>query len=240
MSLSKPESDVGPSVSEAGERDRLLGEVQYPYHYMFVLCWDVSGFKTQKLKRQFVSTVSLVMRYGASELKLLDLRNANDYTGYAVYADAKRVWLVARIRNYIMWPFDQIVTATIKSRDAPMQWRDVKNDDGVIVKDGLPVVVKMHLTMYGTKLFSMDVHPDKSVNFERVLRAQMKSDDPYKRADLKQYSMLGDPTMTDYFADDYEYSPWHIENILYYWSCCKRNEWRVSKIINNKRKCIDI
>lgn len=243
-------SDPGSSVSE---RSPLLNEVceceLIENHYLFVMQWQVDGLKSQKLKRQLANVVSLVMRYGTVKLNLLscNYKESSDYTGYAVYADRTRIWLVARVRRYVDHVFDAIINATIGDKDVPMQWRDVKNAEGIVIQEGVPAVVKMHLNMWGRKLFSTDVVSTLKVNFERVLRAQMSMDDEFKWCPIRRYTFMCDGGIyPDYFADDYVRDPFQPDCIVYYWSVCKRNEWQtktnnISNAVNcYKRKCIDL
>lgn len=220
-------SDPGSSVSE---RSPLLNEVEYVNHYLFVKKWDVTTFEKQRFKRDLVNVVSLVMRYGAPQLNLLSCDDKEDYTGYAVYADARRVWLVARIRKFVPMPFGQIVNAAIKNEESPFVWKQVPNP------------VKMKLTMFDEDIMNADVDPMKSINFERVLRTVMPDGDEFKDAELVNYQFIGmnDASIDDYFANDYEFDPWKAYNIIYYWSVCKRNEWRVSRYNYVKRKLVDV
>lgn len=237
--MSQPSSsDVGSSVSE---RSPLICneviDLTSDTHRIFVICWNVNGFKAQSLKREFVNVLSAIVRYGAPDLNIMNTTNPLDYTGYAVYYDRTRVWLVARISEAIPRYWDMIVCAAVYQVDTNcegaalvMQWPRVSK------------VVKAALH-FGHKIFSEDVPAGKSVNFERVLRSCMHSDDMYLTAPIVMKSFLGNPDVVDYFDDDYSLcSDLDSNNIIYFWSVCKRNEWKVSNYVNSsrKRKVIDL
>lgn len=242
MSLSKPESEVGPSVSEVGERTALLHDVSSTVdvetvdHYMFVMRWYVSGFKTQGQKRTLVNVLSICMRHGAPALGLLDLHDPDDYTGYAIYYDDERVWMVARLTRKMPHLLDHIIGATVKCVDdnndgwePPLTWEKVNK------------AVRVSLSMFGAVVHWRYVERPKDVNFEEVLRSCIGPEDFFYDVPIYEKTLLTEGEhVDDYFAEDYKCDPFKSYNLIYYWSVCKRDEWHLPTVNNNKRKrCVD-
>ena len=229
--MSQSTSDVGSSVSE---RSPLICneviDLTNDTHHLFVMRWDVSKFKQQALKREFVNILNAIVRYGAPDLGLMNVNNPLDFTGYAVYYDRTRVWLVARINEAINRYFDMIVSAAI------YQVREDCESLLVFKWHKVSSPVKAAINMFGERVYKKDIPAHESINFERVLRACMYDDDVFLEAPVYMKSFLGDSAITDYFADDYVESSVDSNNIIYVWSMCKRNEWKESNIINSSRK----
>lgn len=222
MSLSKPESDVGSSVSE--RTPLVCTEVMLPKsvddvicldHYVFVMRWHVSNFKTQRLKRDLINVLSVCMRHGAPALNLLDVTPLGDYTGYAIYYDRERVWLVARMRNRIKHMLNRIITTAIGLYDDGDYF-----SPRVLNWELVPIPVKVHLDMMGECVKSFSVEPHAAVNFERVLRSCMPAYDEFAVAPVLEKRLLDEH---DYFGDEPDFS--RQSCIIYYWSVCKHREW---------------
>ena len=221
------DSEVGASVSQVGERSPLLQEVNREHnsdHYMFIMRWNVSGFKLQSHKRTLVNLLSILMRYGGEALDVLDVHNPDEYTGYAIYYDDARVWLVARLLRKVNHLIDSLITAIV-------------NKD-VIEWNAVPGTVKCSLSMFGELVYHFYAEGPKPVNFERVLRSYLLEKNDYMwDALLFRKSFLPDPVIDDYFEDDYKVDLFSQYNLIHYWSVTKRNEWIVTRPIKQKNDC---